>query len=427
MSLSILFVTAMLFTGASPSSPAFAPYNAGFYPLSDTLDIRSPDDLVEAVLTHNAGLKALRLRSHALDQKTEYVAAFPDPTLMLTGSPMPIHTARGTQILQLRAEQMIPYPGKLRMMREMAELEAQMGFEKVKTQATELILEAQIAFEEVSRVSAQLTNLALFRDRLMRIESLAITRYETGVGTQQSIWKLQLELSNLDQHQIEMERMREMRVAIIERIVQHPIRIGPTKTDLKLSPVEAAFSLRGDIRGLTLASEVAAVGQKLETINRRPDLGVSMAWFSIKESSIPASSDGRDALALGVKVTLPLGRSGDQARRKQAELNGEAVAEQLKSTHATLRILFSDQKERLVGDMSQLNHLDRELLPAAESLLESSIASYSNGKVTFLDLLDAERMHFQILKNRIDLTSRINAGTLMLNRISGHLDSQITF
>ncbi|MBT7399771.1 MAG: TolC family protein, partial [Bacteroidetes Order II. Incertae sedis bacterium] len=78
-------------------------------------------------------------------------------------------------------------------------------------------------------------------------------------------------------------------------------------------------------------------------------------------------------------------------------------------------------------DMSQLNHLDRELLPAAESLLESSIASYSNGKVTFLDLLDAERMHFQILKNRIDLTSRINAGTLMLNRISGHLDSQITF
>ena len=412
----------------TPAQPQIPHIQSERSSAADTLLLSVPDDLVDAILAHNSSLKALLLHSDALWEKPEYVAELPDPSVMVTGQPLPIHTARGTQVVQIRAEQMVPYPGKRRLMREMAVFEAEMGVEAARTAASEMILEAQMALEEVRRIEDQLHNLNAYRDRLRNFEAIALRKYEVGEGAQQGIWKLQLEQSRLAQTEIGMNRMIQSRVAVIERLVQHPIRVVQAPAAISTSfGQKGDFSDRSEIRRMNLAGEMAASRQRLEILKGRPDFGVNMTWFSITESGIPASSDGRDALAVGIMLKLPLGKSANRARRKQSEIAAAAIEENLQAVLTTLDLLHRDQTAQMVEDTRQLRHLDRELLPTAEALLEASITSYSNGTAGFLDLLDAERMHFQIKKDRIDVNARLRTGELMLNRISGRLDASIHF
>jgi len=396
---------------------------APYFSQQDTTIVSTPQDIIRAVIESNLSVESLRTAALASEERTGYVGALPDPTIMVTAQPFPVYTARGKQVAGIRVEQSIPFPGKRTLLREVAVLEASMGVERARTYAVESILEAQLALNEIRRLQSLQGFIAQFQSRLDQYESLAIQKYEVGDGNQQAVLKIQLERSRLDQTLLELDRQIEGNTRAMARIIQHPVRIGTLESSGEQAPRgDLDLESRSDVQMLARSRDMADARKEMLRYYNKPDVGVSLNWIGIVESDMPASSDGRDALALGVAIRLPLGRGAQRAREQESDLQIQAASEKLESTKMAIGAMFREVGEKMDLDKRSLEHLDASLLPGVEALMETSVSLYSTGRGDFMDLLDAERTRFQLEKDRIDIVARIGAEELMLDRISGRLN-----
>jgi cobalt-zinc-cadmium efflux system outer membrane protein len=401
----------------------------GHAPLASAQDTAEPfviasfDDLLKAVAESNKAIHAAAVRADALESTIRVVGALPDPTVSVGVFPFPIHTARGEQLMQLRVEQMVPWPGKRDLMRTMAAMEAHMGQEEVARLRAEASLEAMHAAMGVAQAEARVAEVRRFQERLKRFEAVALARYENGEGEQQHVWKLQLALAAQEQAFSRFADDREAAVAAIAQHVHRPV-VVPEGAFPAMAPLVAAGSPeeRSEYRRMDAGISRAAAARETARLVNRPDWGLSATWMTIVESDMPAMSDGRDALGLGVMVRIPLGRQEQVAREEAARLQEDAMREAQDAFVASWQAMWAENAVRLAQVEEQLAHLDSRLLPVAESMLESSMQAYAAGRSGFLDLLDAERTAFDLRMQRIELATRQAIIRWTRVRLSGQWD-----
>jgi cobalt-zinc-cadmium efflux system outer membrane protein len=390
----------------------------------NTLHIVSIEDLILAVSESNQTLRALSSQAVALSEHVSTTGMLPDPTVMVGASPFPVHTARGEQVFQLRVEQMLPWPGKRRLAKEIAILQADVAFEAVGQERAERSLDAVHAALAVARAEALAAEERQFRARLERFENVALTRYETGQGDQQSIWKLQLAIASRDQRLLQLSEDRAAAIARIAQLVHRPVSIWEGAFVFSAPTIEGGSPHeRAEYRRLQSMLAMSKAAEEAARLQDRPDWGFSATWMTITESDIPASSDGRDALALGVMARIPLGRSEQRAREEKARLEAAAVRARIEAFESGWEGQWTEQQTRLEGVIGRINHIDSRLLPVAESMLESAFQSYSSGTSGFLDLLDAERTAFELRLQRVELMTQANMIRWTLQRLAGNLDT----
>lgn len=397
-------------------------------PPTDTLVIASFDDLLLAVGTYNYAIESARTRVERLRSSVETQGILPDPSLMLGVSPFPVHTARGEQVLQVRLEQMLPWPGKRRIQKEMAVWEAAMGEEAIHRKRAETMLEAVHAAIAVERSERLMAVTDQFRRRLARFEDIAYSRYETGEGEQQHVWKLQLVKAAQEQAMHMLMEQRHAAVASLQEQVHRPVYVPDGAFSTEAPTVsEASVQHRSELRGLDAGLEKARLAVEMAGLSDRPDWGLSATWMAMRESDIPASSDGRDAFGVGVMVRIPLGRSEQRAQEEMARLQEVELYQMRNDFISTWRGIWSEQAVRLESLREQLRHLDQNLMPLADAMLESSVQAYASGRSGFLDLLDAERSVFDLRKQRIELLSRLSMVRWTQLRLSGQWEILSTY
>lgn len=381
-------------------------------------------DVIEAVEVGNRDIMALASIIEASQERSVSAGQLPDPTVMLGGSPFPIHTARGEQILQFRVEQMLPWPGKRELQRELARLDTGMKAENLRQMRSGLVLDALqtvLAIQKTDRMKAVVVD---FTDRLMQFESVALSRYETSEGAQQAVWKLQLAIAQQDQMLLQLDAEREMALARLQQLVHRPVSILEGAVVFESSPIPVGSPVdRAEYRALQLAADKAVLSAEMVRLQNRPDFGLSVNWMAIRESDIPASSDGRDALGLGVMFRVPLGKTQQRAREEEARLNLEIQQIGMEGFIASWDAMWSEQLSRYDRLNEQLDHLQNRLLPVASSMLSSSLQGYGSGTTGFLDALDAERSAFELSQKEVDLEIGVEMARWALYRLSGALES----
>ena len=378
---------------------------------------------MRAVSEGNVSLRAAASRAGALASASGVAGALPDPTVAVGFFPLPIHTARGEQLMQLRVEQMLPWPGKRELQRTMADMEAHMGREDAARLKAEASLEALHAAMAVAQAEARMAEIHSFRERLRRFESVALTRYENGEGEQQHVWKLQLALAAQEQALARFADDRAAAVAAIGQQVHRPVAV-PEGAFLALAPMVAdAFpEERSEYRRMQAGIQRAAAARETARLVNRPDWGLSATWMTIVESDMPAMSDGRDAFGVGVMLRVPLGRREQEAREEAARLQEQAMQEAQEAFVAAWQAMWAENSIRIGQLEAQLAHLDSRLLLVAESMLESSVQAYAAGRSGFLDLLDAERTAFDLRMQRVELVTRLATARWTRVRLSGQWD-----
>ncbi len=157
-------------------------------------------------------------------------------------------------------------------------------------------------------------------------------------------------------------------------------------------------------------------------VSDRPDIGVSATWMAMQESSIPASSDGRDAFALGVMLRVPLGRTEQRAREQHALLQEETVRLRMAAFESTWIASRSEHQERLQGLLGRQQHLKQRLLPVAESMLASAFQSYASGSGTFW-ISSTRSVLRSICSFNPLITTRLNTTRWTLQRLAGYLET----
>ena len=296
-------------------------------------------DVLRQVQEANPSLRAARLGADALGTRARQASALPDPTVGVTYQPLPILTARGAQRTQWRVEQMVPFPGKRALQGEIAGLSADVAASEADALAADLLLEAKKAYYALYRTQQVEALVQDFQDELRSFEEAATVRYEVGEGAQQAVLKAQLEKQKLAERLIGLQTRQRQAAETLARLTGRPGDVRrfqrvalerPPVPDLDaagLLPI--ALQERPEVDALDAATTRAARQVDLAKKQFLPDVGLSLTYFDIADTEMPPSATGRDALALGAMIKVPLQRGRlraqlEEARLRQAEIGGAA-------------------------------------------------------------------------------------------------------
>lgn len=416
------------------SQTAESRHLAAYAEPSPTLLATNPDTtvlpleaLIQEALTSNPALSAAHLRADALATESLEARTLPDPTAGLTYQPRPILTARGYQRSQWRFEQTIPFPGKLRLRGEVAALGSEVAESEAGIVAQDLVFQIKQTYDELYRVQEQADLVRQFQTELRNFEEAAATQYEVGKGLQQSILKAQLERNSLN---IQLEKLEEEGRSALERLAYLLDR--PDLSGLRGKAVVRTpeVTLAGDVleRALKVRPEAEALRYEIEQSDRSvdlaareflPDFMVSVNYFDIGEGGPMPTATGRDAVALNVGVKLPLWLGKQRSNLRQARLERSRAEARLQSLRTSIRTEIEDLRSRLARQRQQLALLENDLIPQARTTVEATLSAYSTGRTSFLDLLDAERMLFNLRMQQVDTRARYLKTTAALERALG--------
>lgn len=384
--------------------------------------------LLEKLRTGSQDVLVARLHADALTVRSDGVAGLPDPTIGLSVFPYPIGTARGLQQAQIRLEQRLPFPGKRRLARSLAELDAGVAALDVRTVELNLALAVKQTFYDLFRVQQIDSLVAAFQRTLRDFEEVASTRYEVGSGSQQAIIKAQLERNRLDIRREQLAEERASAFEILGRLVNDPelavsepgIRITvPELPERVTASLDRALQNRPEIAVLESENKMADQQIALSRKAYLPDFSLNMTYFNINNTGVPPGADGKDALAFGVGIQLPLWNGKRRADLEEARLRKRQVAVRQEVIAEDIGSEIRDLVQRRDRQSRRLRLFDEVLLPQAQIALDATLSSYATGRTSFLDLLDTERTLFDLHIDRATTRAMYMKTTAALERALG--------
>lgn len=353
----------------------------------------SLSELLRLAQERNPGLLALQEQIKAYQFRVIPQSALPDPVLSFNLKNMgATEFTVGKEMMSgvgFSVSQMIPFPGKLRLQGKMAALRAQRA-EKIK-EAYLLGLNRQIKelYAQLFYYQKALGVLAKKKLFLEKALEVATIQYSVGGGAQNDVFKARIEIAELEQMILPMEKMLRAIEGQINSLLAWPLEtsLGQAEeivfSQLNLSLEELLTAAQRNSPKLREAQLMVEEQTKEVELSRReflPDFMIQVG----KDFKGPF----KDIYEVMVGIEVPL-----FFKRKQANLLEAAVADLNQARYSFTSMekeiqAMINENYLLAKRAEELIRIVRDtLLPQASLTLESSLANYKVGKVDFMALL----------------------------------------
>lgn len=383
------------------ASPAALCCAALLLQASPTLAADRVTELAAQAVDVNPSLAAMRASEDALRQLAAVAGAWPDPTLSLEYTSVPVSTFglsdHPMSGLQVTASQTLRPAGWSRLQRMVSSHHADhIGF-----QEEEAALQLRTAVHQTwwmltqSRMMERVTQTHLTRtDELL---SAARSRYETGALGQHAVLRLEvLRAQLLDELEDHQQSDRTLTAALGEalggertRTYTTPEVLTPLSPPSERSWIAAAQEHRPLLKALASERDAEASAATLAQLDGRPDVSL---WSSYRVRTIDTETDpGADLVSLGVGLPLPIGSARQaegaaaaaQARARAIEHDHQAALHRIDAQMTTIHAAWTraDSKARTYRET---------LIPGAQAVLETTRSDFSVGRADFASLFEAE-------------------------------------
>jgi outer membrane protein TolC len=358
-------------------------------------DLQSPltaSAVVAALRKSNPEIAVRRAMAKSATARPRQVSQLDDPMLSLEWWQQPVNFAMVPIMLSVR--QPLPWPGKLRARRDVAEREVATARDQVTDVERKLETQAKIALYDLAFAERALAINDRDRALVEAMVKSAESMYRVGKAPQATMLKTQEDLLTVDNQRLDLERDRdEARTrlnALLDRPASSPLPSVALPTIPVRLPSEAelvamAESHRPDVK---LAQDAIAEAQaKLALAHREsnPELAVWAGYM--------VNIRGTDTFTTGVSTTLPFFSS---RRRSAASESAEADLEAARSAlQAAKRRAEAEVRTALLQIDAALRHErlhSEKLIPLSEVALQSAQSAYQNDRIDFFSVLDAARM-----------------------------------
>ncbi|HEX3315523.1 MAG TPA: TolC family protein [Gemmataceae bacterium] len=354
----------------------------------------SVDWLIGQVIARNPSLEQMAAAYRAASARYPQVTSLDDPMLGAYAAPGAFGSNSVNGGYRIEVSQKFFYPGKRALRGDNALAEARAACNDVEDMRLQLVESATSAFYDFFLVERAMAvneeNLRLLREFKQNAES----RFQTGLAIQQDVQQAEVEIGRQLERQIELEHQRKISQARINTLMHEapdaPLPSPPAQAALKSLLPDAsalrsvAVSRRPDLQALAnrIAAEEASLA--LAYKDRYPDVEVMAAYDAFWQER-PLQT------TVGVKINLPVRlarRQGaiEEARAKIAERRAE-LEKQVDQVNFQVQEAYEQvrQRERIVG------LYEKTILPAAAGNLQAARTAYVTGKVSFLNLIEAQR------------------------------------
>lgn len=416
--------------GILTAAPALARAQAGVVP-SDTGRRGAATDLA-ALLARadsvNPAIGAAAARVAAAQARISPAGSLPDPNLMAGIVNLPLNSLSFTDddmtMKMVGIEQMIPFPGKLRLRRRIAVSEAAVAEFTLDSVRLSVARQVKEAYYDLAFLDRALELTRANQRVLSAFASATGTRYASGTGGQEDVIKAQVELSRLAETANALIEQRQSALAALNALLG---RDGGTPVDSPAIPAQIAvaavpddaarITFLGTSLGATAAGSplpplretqdraaraspvLRALRQRISTQSERialaaseikPDFDLSLQYG--QRSNRASAPRGRPDMITAL-VSIPL-------RIHKSSVQGQQIAE----TRADLAAMQAEDRDAENGIRAKVARLYSEadrartqlaiyrkaVLPQGRVLLGSALGSYQSGKADFLTVLDAQ-------------------------------------
>jgi outer membrane protein TolC len=357
----------------------------------------TPTQLVEAVLTGNPNLPAIEAAWEASRARIEQASALDDPMLSYGVAPETAGVSGLDFGQRLEVSQKIPWPGKRRLRGEVAEHEADIAREDIKTLRLKLVAMTKSAMADwyfiYEAIRINRVNMNLLRE----FRRIAEIRYSLGSASKQDALQAEVESNMLEHRAIILERQRREVLAHINTLLnRRPDQAIPAPARLP-SPgnlPDAAILRR---QALKSRPELKARQSQIQTFRARTDLARREFYPDIKVMAGYNSmwNQKEKRFTVGIGINIPF----EQSRRRAGEAEARAKMQQAKWEMADQASVIAGEVQRAYVRVRESKHAlvlyRKRLMPLAEENLEAARSDYQAGNGNFLNLIRAEKSLMQ--------------------------------
>jgi cobalt-zinc-cadmium efflux system outer membrane protein len=372
-------------------------------------------DLLTEAEKNNPQIQAARHGWQSAKQIPTQVATLPDPQVILqqmnVGSPRPFagYTNSDFAYIGLGFSQDLPYPGKLRLRREIAQKEADATQQKYESVRRAVLAGVKMAYFQLGYLAKRQKILEEDAQLLQQVEQAAESRYRNGLGNQQDVLQAQLERTKL-LREINMNQLQQGKTqAALKNLLNRAQSSTDIESDELSECTTPAYSFdqllaeakasNPDLAGMQKMVERQGLQIDLAKKDSYPDFNVQGMWQRTDPSQF------RAYYQFSVGMRIPIYRS----RRQRPELaQAESDGDRAKSEYEvqSQQTAFQLRQQFLSAEKSaELLKIYREgLVPQARAELQSGMAAYQSNRqdfqallASFLDVLKLDEEYWQAL------------------------------
>jgi outer membrane protein, heavy metal efflux system len=375
-------------------------------PVSTTPPGATLDEVLAIARRLSPDLAARALDTEAAQARVEIAGSLADPMLRITSDEIDRTSGPRQNKMFFTVEQEFPLWGKRDLKR------AQAGAEVARTQAdarmteAELVEKVKVGFAQYYQADQAIRTTENLHRVVHDIARVARDRYAQGRGSQQEVYKAEVEITRLSTELVRLEATRRRTAARLNALLARPIdaplaqpvKLRPLPSEAALAPaalMERARAGNPSLAGGDAQIASAAAGQQLADKSWYPDV-------TLKAGAIDRTGNGPNGYVaeIGLRVPLQWGLHEAQQREAAAQVGGAQARRQALELQiqSDLGAFIAD----LAGSRKTGDLIRAQLLPQSQALLRSGVAGYGLGRAELVDVLRAEH---DLADQRIELLS----------------------
>jgi len=372
---------------------------------------RQLEELIETLLEENPEILSARAQARSSLERVPQRKSLPDPLLSYRYYVETPETRVGPQQHGLELSQSIPWFGKRNLQAEREAHEASAVGWRAQDLARTLVAELKRSYFEAGYLQEALEVNAEQAASLRRFERIALTRYSTGEGIQQSVIQVQTDISRLADRRSALRHRLDTVTHTITRLLGRPesrltldpISVGLDEVDYEWSTLEdESVYFHPGIRAVHQNIKANGTWLRRRELDRRPDFRFGLGYVFVDERDDPAAAisrpedDGQDIWSVTVGINLPIHRKRTRAGVAEAQQQLQSNEHALETTQNRLRHAIHESILRLESVEERARLYEDVIIPQAEESLASAETAYTTNRQDFLGLLDVERVLFEV-------------------------------
>ena len=302
--------------------------------------------------------------------------------------------------------QMFPWFGTIEARGETASAMAKSAGKQYETKKLAVYYEVKTAFYEYSYLGQAVEITKENLELLRHFEQVARTKYATSTATHPDVIRAQIELAELENELVSLEKQRPAAVARLNGILNRPAGSDlpwPKEAEYKQVSIDRQmlFAMvsqnNPELKALDYQIEAAKSGKKLAEKRFYPEFGIGVGVDA------GMGEDMHSRTMPKIQLTLPIWRNNYKAGERQAQAQlMQARQEKVQKDNdlaagaekAFYEFENSQRKIVLYRDV---------IIPKVREMLTASETAYQAGTIDFLSLIDAQRkfLAYRLMYERV--------------------------
>lgn len=358
--------------------------------------------LVAEVLSRNPDVRAASAAWRAAAERYPQEVALDDPMFGYMLGPGSWGNSNVNSAYAVEASQKLPWPGKRQLRGNISQAKANAAYYDVGEERLRIAEATRLAYYQYFLAHRQLAVLAESTKLLQSFRETAKSRFEAAEVEQQDVLLADVEIAQLAQRELELERAERVARARINTLLLIPADAPlsppperlPTPPELPSADAIQAVALaqRPELAAAAARIRAERYGACLAQKEFYPDVELVARYDSFWQES-PLRS------MVGMNLNLPIYKDKRYAAAREANAHIAEEQATLEGQISEIAFAVEESYQRVQESRRTLDVYEQRLLPAANDSVKAAQASYTTGRLDFLRLIESQRQ-FLTLQDR---------------------------